>query len=90
MITRKYIIRGKVQGVGYRHFTLNVAEAFDVRGYVRNREDGAVEVLAGGTVTSLNSFREQLEIGPGSSRVDRIETEDIEGEDIPARFSIVG
>ncbi len=82
MITRKFIVHGRVQGVGFRYFTERIAEAFDVTGYVRNAEDGSVEIVASGKPENLLSFREQIEIGPGGSRVDRIVAEEIE----PARF----
>ena len=82
MITRKFIVYGRVQGVGFRYFTGRMAEAFDVTGYVRNAEDGSVEIVASGKPEHLLSFREQIEIGPGGSRVDRIVAEEIE----PSRF----
>lgn len=72
MITRKYIVHGRVQGVGFRYFTRKMAEAFDITGRVRNASDGSVEIVASGSAENHRSFKEQIEIGPGGSRVDKI------------------
>ena len=82
MITRKLIVQGRVQGVGFRYFACRIAEAFDVTGWVRNTDDGAVEIVASGRPENLRSFREQIEIGPDGARVDRLHVEELE----PARF----
>lgn len=76
MHTVRYIVHGRVQGVGFRYFTARMAEAFDIRGTVRNLEDGSVEIVASGTSENLRSFKEQIGIGPAGARVDRIETEE--------------
>jgi acylphosphatase len=75
METYRYIVSGRVQGVGFRYFARRIAEAFDIGGSVRNRSDGTVEIVASGSAENLRSFREQIEIGPDGSRVDRIDTE---------------
>ncbi len=73
-----YIVRGRVQGVGFRYFVKQMAEAFDVRGTVRNTSDGDVEIVASGSSANLRSFKEQIEIGPSASRVDRVIVEGID------------
>ena len=88
MATIRYIVSGRVQGVGFRWFARQAAEAFDIAGSVRNREDGTVEILASGSAENLRSFREQIEIGPRSSRVDRIVAEE-QAETRFQRFSIL-
>ena len=52
-LARRYLIRGHVQGVGYRYFTQRIAVRLGVRGWVRNRLDGDVEVHAQASVTVL-------------------------------------
>jgi acylphosphatase len=83
MVTRRYLVHGRVQGVGFRHFVRTVAEAFDMCGYVRNTGDGSVEIVVSGSSENHRSFREQIEIGPSAARVDRVVTEEREEE----RFS---
>jgi acylphosphatase len=78
MQTRKYIIHGRVQGVGFRYFVRKIADAFDITGKVRNTPDGSVEIVATGTQENLRSFKEQIEIGPGGSRVDRVVVEELD------------
>lgn len=78
MKTSRYIVRGRVQGVGFRYFAKQMAEAFDIAGFVRNTVEGDVEIVASGKPENLRSFREQIEIGPSSGRVDRIDVEDLE------------
>jgi acylphosphatase len=77
MITRRYIVRGRVQGVGFRYFARRLADAFDIRGYVRNASDGSVEIVASGSAENLRSFREQVEIGPSGARVDAVVAEEL-------------
>ena len=86
-MTRRYIVRGRVQGVGFRWFTRRVAEAFDVTGWTRNNPDGSVEIVASGTLENLRSFKEQIEIGPAHSRVDRV-TDDEQPDETFSRFDV--
>ena len=57
---KRYLVSGMVQGVGYRYFTQDAAEKLQVTGFVRNRRDGRVEVLAIGTPQQHAEFRAQL------------------------------
>lgn len=68
------LISGRVQGVGFRWFTEQEARARDVRGYVRNRGDGRVEVFAQADEPSLAEFCERLQEGPRAARVEDVET----------------
>ena len=52
---------GRVQGVGFRYTTKRAAGGFDVTGYVRNMDDGTVELVAEGTREVLTAFREKVE-----------------------------
>jgi acylphosphatase len=67
------IVRGIVQGVGYRYFTLKRGNNYGFGGWVRNLPDGNVEVYAEGEDFSLTGFLGELEEGPMSSRVDELE-----------------
>lgn len=88
MATRRYIVQGRVQGVGFRYFTREMADAFDITGTVRNVSDGDVEIVASGTPENLRSFKEQIELGPAGARVDRVKVEEMEEERFD-RFSVI-
>jgi tRNA pseudouridine55 synthase len=66
-------IYGKVQGVGYRYFTEKIAKKLNILGYVKNLEDGTVEVVAQGKEEDLQKFIEQLKIGPFLAKVEKID-----------------
>lgn len=68
-VARHYCITGKVQGVGFRHFTRRSADDLGISGWVRNRFDGSVETVGWASEEVLNSFRAELETGPRWSRV---------------------
>jgi acylphosphatase len=72
-IARKFLIRGDVQGVGYRFFAQRAAARHQVIGYVRNRPDGTVEALAEGSPTNVEEFKKDLVTGPQWSRVEQVE-----------------
>jgi len=63
------IIEGHVQGVGFRYFVQDAAVALGLTGWVRNRWDGTVEVVAEGERQALNKFFTSLQRGPRSSTV---------------------
>jgi acylphosphatase len=69
---RRFVIRGRVQGVGYRWFAQHAALAERLQGWVANREDGAVEVSAEGEGEALRRFEHQLRHGPPAGRVDDV------------------
>jgi acylphosphatase len=61
-----------VQGVGFRWFVQREASELDLRGWVRNTEEGEVEVVASGTAEDLAELRASLRRGPRGSRVDHL------------------
>lgn len=73
IIARKFLISGEVQGVGYRYFVQRAAAKHQVRGYVRNLEDGRVESLAEGNAKAVEEFKHDLLAGPRYSKVDHLE-----------------
>jgi len=70
---RRFIVRGRVQGVGFRWFVEREAHMLGIAGWVRNNSDGSVEVLAIGTREQLAGLRSRLQQGPRASRVDNVE-----------------
>jgi len=70
---RRYVVRGRVQGVGFRFFVEREARTLGVNGWVRNNPDGSVEVLAAGTREQLLALRGRLHQGPRASRVDQVD-----------------
>jgi len=73
VIARKFFIRGQVQGVGYRYFAQRSAARYQVRGYVKNLEDGRVEAFAQGPEPAVEAFKHDLTAGPSYSKVEDIE-----------------
>jgi acylphosphatase len=67
-----FLVKGRVQGVGYRWFVHREASELDLRGWVRNTEDGDVEIVAAGNVADLTELRACLRRGPRGSRVDNL------------------
>jgi acylphosphatase len=72
-VARKLYISGMVQGVGFRYFAQRVAARHQVRGYVKNLEDGRVEAFVQGGEKAVDAFRDDMTAGPTSSRVKEIE-----------------
>lgn len=64
------IVRGMVQGVGFRYFTARQAEQRGLVGWVENREDGSVQAYAEGPESLITEFLEELRRGPRFSQVD--------------------
>ncbi len=73
MRARRAVVRGRVQGVGFRFFAERAARELGVRGWVRNLPDGSVETVAEGEDEAIATFIERMKRGPLSSRVDRID-----------------
>jgi len=71
--SRRFLVKGKVQGVYFRHSTRLEAERLGLAGVARNLEDGSVEVVAHGDATALASLREWLHQGPAMARVAAVE-----------------
>jgi acylphosphatase len=69
----RFIVTGRVQGVGFRQATCWQATALKLRGWVRNRADGRVEGWVFGSEDVLNLFQQWLQAGPPSARVDRVD-----------------
>ena len=66
------IIKGKVQGVSFRYFTLKQARELEITGWVQNKPNGNVEAFAHGDKTNLELFITKLQQGSSFSRVDNV------------------
>jgi acylphosphatase len=67
-----FLIRGRVQGVGFRWFVQREAGELELNGWVRNTEEGDVEVVAAGSPEDLSELRTSLQRGPRGARVDQV------------------
>ena len=77
-VARKFLIRGDVQGVGYRFFAQRAAACHQIVGYVRNLPDGSVESVAEGSANSVDAFKHELATGPRFSMVEQVEEINLE------------
>jgi acylphosphatase len=75
-VARRYLIEGRVQGVGFRWFTHDAAAREGLHGWVRNLADGRVEVVVEGEIESVRRLEAAVRRGPASARVDDITTEE--------------
>jgi len=81
---KRYWVSGSVQGVGYRFFAVRAAQRLGLAGFVRNLQDGRVEVYAIGEPRELEDLREELERGPRAAWVSEVAEEPAE---VLARYS---
>lgn len=77
VIVRRYLVRGRVHGVGFRVFTESAARREGLTGFVRNLADGRVEAMAEGERAALNRFERALHGGPALARVDGLAIDDV-------------
>ena len=84
-IIRHVIVRGLVQGVGYRAFVEHEAHRRGLHGWVRNRRDGAVEAVFAGPRSEVETMIEACRRGPFSARVSDLDQRDGTEADLPER-----
>jgi acylphosphatase len=87
-VARRYVITGRVQGVGFRWFTHDAAARAGVHGWVRNLADGSVEVVAEGDQAAVDGLEAAVRRGPSSARVERFDAEEIAPTGRTAGFEI--
>ena len=87
-VARRFLVSGRVQGVGYRFFAERAARREGLHGWVRNLPDGRVEAAAEGEADSVDRFEGQLRHGPSGARVEHLEVEDVVPEGRYAGFDI--
>jgi acylphosphatase len=87
-IARRYVISGRVQGVGFRFFTEAAASREGLHGWVRNSPDGSVEILAEGEAEAMERFDRQVRHGPPHARVGHVQVHDELPEHRTTGFSV--
>ncbi len=79
-ITRHLLIRGRVQGVGFRNYMAYKAQQLGIKGWVRNRSDGSVEALVQGTADAVGEMIACAQRGPRASEVSGVTVSESTGE----------
>jgi acylphosphatase len=87
-IARRFILSGRVQGVGFRYFALDAARREGLNGYVANQDDGSVEAVAEGEAAAMERFERALRRGPSRSRVEHVMVDELTPEMRNAGFEI--
>jgi acylphosphatase len=77
MAAARFVVSGRVQGVGFRYFTLREARALGLSGFVRNQPDGTVEVVAEGAAELLATLADRLRDGPAFAEVVAVERSEV-------------
>ena len=89
MAASRYVVRGTVQGVGFRWFVARQAERLGIKGWTVNLDDGTVEVVADGAGESLSRLEELLARGPSGAHVTGVEKHELSHHiDLPKAFTI--
>ncbi len=89
VVGKKIRVHGRVQGVGFRQFTVYTAQQYNIQGTVKNLFDGSVECYAKGAREDMEKFIQSLRKGPPLAKVTNIEIEDISPTLIPNGFKII-
>ena len=87
MIARRLVIRGSVQGVGYRYEMVEAATSMGVAGWVRNRRDGTVEALVQGEDPAIDAIIEWCRRGPPAARVEAVDVSQVAADSGLAGFT---
>jgi len=82
------VVRGRVQGVGFRWFVRELARGLDLAGWVKNRGDGGVEVVAEGSEASVRLLMQRLREGPPGADVREVEELPADAAAVPKPFAI--
>lgn len=86
---RRFIVRGRVQGVGFRYFAIRSARNAGVVGTVRNLSDGTVEAIAEGPAEAIAEFRAALERGPSYGHVEKVDEIEMRATGKYTEFEVV-
>jgi acylphosphatase len=87
-VARRFVVSGRVQGVGFRLFALDAARREGLHGYVTNNDDGTVAAVAEGEAESVDRFERALRRGPSKSRVEQVRVDDVEPAALNQGFEI--
>ena len=85
----KIIVQGRVQGVGYRWFSMQIAQQLEIKGYIKNLFNGDVEVFAQGDDASVQQFIDQLRKGPSFSNVNNLNIYDADFDYSLNQFKVI-
>jgi acylphosphatase len=77
IVARHIAVRGRVQGVFFRDWAIRTAREGGIAGWVRNRPDGSVEIVAEGEAAALEQFVKACRRGPPAARVETIEVREV-------------
>jgi len=88
-VARRFIVSGRVQGVGFRYFAIRAARQAGVVGTVRNLPDGNVEAIAEGSAAAVAQFRDELERGPSYAHVAKVDEMEIKPTGRYTAFDVV-
>ena len=77
-VARRFVVSGRVQGVGFRYFAADAARREGLAGSVRNLDDGCVEAVAEGEVEAVERFERALRQGPSRARVEHVRVEGVD------------
>ena len=88
-LTRRVVVEGAVQGVGYRHFACRAAMRLGLSGWVRNRADGTVEALVSGAPDKVEAMLAELRRGPLGADVRALRLAEADGVDWKAGTFVV-
>jgi len=89
LVARRWVLSGRVQGVGFRWFVLNRAQALGARGWVRNLEDGAVEVVALATAATIDQLDLLLSKGPPGAWVTGVLRDEVQQELVDGKSFVI-
>jgi acylphosphatase len=84
-VTRHVVVRGRVQGVGYRAWTEYTARDRGLEGWVRNRRDGSVEAVFAGSPEAVAGMIDACRRGPPAARVDAVDEREATGDELAGR-----
>jgi acylphosphatase len=88
LTARRYLVKGRVQRVGFRLFVEDAARIEGLTGFVRNMHDGSVEIVAEGDAEAMTRFEYAVRRGPAGARVDDVETTDMPVSGQYRRFAV--
>ena len=90
MATVHLEVVGRVQGVGFRWFVRETARRVGLAGWIRNHDDGRVEIAASGTPSAIEALRTVARTGPPGAQVDRVTDLPVSGlDDLPQPFTVL-
>jgi acylphosphatase len=88
IVARRFVVHGRVQGVGFRFFALECARAEGLGGWARNLPDGTIEIFAEGDREAIDRFEHRVRRGPPAARVERADVWDDQPSEAPGSFAI--